>query len=199
MKLKMTVLFVFAAVTAFAQGNLLKGSAFETGKDVLAWNPGHWVHIGPALGDYKKLLPQVSPYCKRMLVQDPKSGRWSMKIKTDKEYHNIKDNKGGVIMVSNSLTQTAAVVPGKYKLTVWVKGKTEKVPGYNALRLFINSTKQDKKVVGLLDHQFKLTDSWVQYQKEITVPAEGSSVTIRFALYGVGEVLLDDVTLEKVQ
>ena len=196
MKLKMTMLLTaFAAVTVFAQGNLLKGSAFETGNDVLAWNPGHWVHIGPSLGDYKKLLPQVSPYCKRMLVQDAKSGRWSMKVVTDKEYHKIKDNKGGVIMVSNSLNQTVAVTLGKYKLTFWVKGKMEKVPGYNALRLFITCTKTSQ----LLDHQFKLTDNWVQFQKEITVPAQGASLQIRFSLYGVGEFQIDDVTLEKVQ
>lgn len=196
MKLKMTMLLTaLAAVSVFAQGNLLKGSAFETANDVLAWAPGHWVHIGPALGDYKKLLPQVSPYCKRMLVQDAKSGRWSMKVVTDKEYHKIKDNKGGVIMVSNSLNQTVAVTPGKYKLTFWVKGKMEKVPGYNALRLFITCTKTSQ----LLDHQFKLTDNWVQFQKEITVPAQGASLQIRFALYGVGEFQIDDVTLEKVQ
>ena len=196
MKLKMTFLLAaFAATSIFAQDNLLKGSAFETGNDVLAWAPGHWVHIGPALGDYKKLLPQVSPYCKRMLVQDAKSGRWSMKVVTDKEYHKIKDNKGGVIMVSNSLNQTVAVTPGKYKLTFWVKGKMEKVPGYNALRLFITCTKTSQ----LLDHQFKLTDNWVQFQKEITVPAQGASLQIRFALYGVGEFQIDDVTLEKVQ
>ena len=98
-------------------------------------------------------------------------------------------------MVSNSLNQTVAVTPGKYKLTFWVKGKMEKVPGYNALRLFLICTKTSQ----LLDHQFKLTDNWVQFQKEITVPAQGASLQLRFALYGVGEFQIDDASLVKVQ
>ena len=198
MKLKLITLLICAASAAFAQ-NLFKGGAFETGADVIAWRPGHWVHISPALGDYIKLLPQVSPYCKRMLVLDPKSGRWSMKVLTDKEFHKIKDNKGGILIVSNSLNQDVDVAPGKYNLSAWVKGKFEKLPGYNALRLFIQCTKEDKKTVSLLDHHFNVTDSWVQFRKEITVPEGGKSIAVRFALYGAGEIQLDDVTLEKVQ
>ena len=199
MKLKMIALLVFSVATIFAQGNLFKGGKFETGNDVLAWQPGHWVHIGPALGDYKKLLPKMSPFCQRQLVLDAKSGRWSIKVATNKASREIKDNKGGIIMVSNSLTQTVNVAPGKYKMLVWVKGKFEKLPGYNALRLFITCNKKDKKVVSLLDHQFKITNSWVLFQKEITVPADGSSLIFRFSLYGVGEIQLDDATLVKIK
>lgn len=199
MKLKMIALLVFSVATIFAQGNLFKGGKFETGNDVLAWQPGHWVHIGPALGDYKKLLPKMSPFCQRQLVLDAKSGRWSIKVATNKASREIKDNKGGIIMVSNSLTQTVNVAPGKYKMSVWVKGKFEKLPGYNALRLFITCNKKDKKVVSLLDHQFKITNSWVLFQKEITVPADGSSLIFRFSLYGVGEIQLDDATLVKIK
>ena len=205
--MKTTALFLAAATALLFPfngvcdpDNLLKGGALETPADLKSWELGHWVHIPADKGDYRILIKEVAPFVSRDLADGGKIGKNALKLTSKAEFLQIKDNDGGDLVVSNYLYQTAPAKPGKYLLTVWMKGKNGPAKGYNAVRCFINLQDVGKKAVNPgVDRQFALTPDWVQQKIDFTVPEKGASLTLRFSLYGVGELFLDDVVVKPLK
>ncbi len=205
MKRTNCILFAAAALALIscgisAQENLLKGGSFETPADIKCWNPGHWVHIDARDGNYLELLKQTAPFCSRKLSPGGKNGKMALNIATRKEFQSIKNNKGGLLTVSNYLLQTVNAAPGQYELTFFAKGKNEAVPGYNALRCFITFSDSAKKGTGTtFDRQLALNPDWKAEKLIFDVPAKAAAFTLRFSLYGAGEVMLDDLSVKKLK
>lgn len=196
--MKKTLILAAALVigsTVSAQANLIKGGSFETPADYKCWSFGHWVHIGPKDGDYRKLLPKVAPFCTRKQTPDGKKGKMALTITSKKEYLQFKNNHGKNLVVSNSANQSIAIKPGKYIIRFQVKGQLDKSAVYSALRLFINFNKPG----GNIDRQVKITKDWTPCQYTFTVPANATTAALRFAFYGTGTVSLDDVEIKAVK
>ena len=180
--------------------NLMKGGSLQTPADLKAWETGHWVHIPADKGDYRLLVKEVSPFISRVLTDGGRDGRKALELISKKEFLRISDKDGGSLTVSNYLFQTVSANPGEYLLSFWLKGRNGPAEGYNAVRCFLQfKNVSGKPVLPGIDRQFILTSEWVQQKIEFRIPENGISFTLRFSLYGVGEMFLDDVIVKPVR
>lgn len=194
------LLLLFSCSGICGPENLVKGGSLQTPADLKAWETGHWVHIPANKGDYRLLIKEVSPFISRVLTDNGRDGRKALELISKGEFLQIRDNDGGCLTISNYLFQTVPAKPGKYLLSFWLKGKNGPAEGYNAVRCFLQFQNVSKKSVPPgIDRQFILTSEWVQQKVEFSVPENGISFTLRFSLYGVGEMFLDNVIVKPVR
>ena len=200
---------------AVPQGvNLLKNSDFEDiNTDINAdlnqrqrpldnWGGIFWVHDGEVSAK-EKMLPLIT---RKISEDNPASGKRCAVFITPPEVSQFRD-EAGKPEISNRIRQNVVVAensePAKYQLTFNSRGKLEKIPGLNSLRVFVDcfdgQEGPESKSIKTEEVGFPLTPAWKNDSVNLIAPAGTRLLVVSLALYGCGEAYLDDVELRIVQ
>ena len=173
--------------------NFVPGGSFESEADFKKWLSSHWVHLAAADGDFNALYKQVQPLAQR----EWKNG--SVRIFTDPKAKELKNAKGQVLMISNRISRNVSVPgTGKYLLSFQLSGKFLPWSGFNGFRVAMRGLDKDNKPCGKEFVQiYPLSEQGAVQKLEIIVPEGTVSVVMDFAMYGIGEAVLDNVSLSK--
>lgn len=108
--------------------------------------------------------------------------------------------------VSGRIRQNLSVEPSaqpvKYQLSLMVKGKSESCPGQNSFRAFVRFLDKpvgERNAAPLredINHAISLPANWELRTLTFIAPPATRQLEIILALYGLGEVNLDDVRLQ---
>ena len=203
--------FVMVGNVAAQQGeNLLKFGDFENVKVDLKqppmnnWAGTFYVHQKDGEALRTKMMPLVT----RQISEDnPASGTRCAVLITPLTVNEFRDAKGKP-EVSNRINQSVTVPettePVKYQLTFKSRGKYENTPGLNSLRAFVmfyNNTErsQGKQLGEVVEVGFPLKPDWQSNSINFVAPAGTRLMFISMALYGCGQVFMDDVELKQLQ
>lgn len=174
--------------------NWISGGSFEKEADFQTWQPSHWVHLAAGDGDFNAFHQQVRPLMRR----EWKNG--AVRFFTDPEIKDIKNAKGGLLMVSNRLSRTVSVPgAGKYLFSFRLSGKFFPWKGFNGFRVALRG--MDRAGGHPLGREYAqiypLSEQGTEQKLEFLVPEGTTAVSIQFAMYGIGEATLDDISLSK--
>jgi hypothetical protein len=189
--------------------NLLKFGDFENVKVDLKqlpmnnWAGTFYVHQK----DGEALRTKMTPLVTRQISEDnPASGTRCVVLITPLTVNEFRDAKGKP-EISNRINQSIIVPettePVKYQLTFKSRGKYENTPGLNSLRAFVmcynNTERSQGKQLGDVEVGFPLKPDWQNNSTNFVAPAGTRLIFISLALYGCGQVFLDDVELKQLQ
>ncbi len=189
--------------------NLLKFGDFENVKVDLKqlpmnnWAGTFYVHQK----DGEALRTKMTPLVTRQISEDnPASGTRCVVLITPLTVNEFRDAKGKP-EISNRINQSIIVPettgPVKYQLTFKSRGKYENSPGLNSLRAFVmcynNTERSQGKQLGDVEVGFPLKPDWQNNSTNFVAPAGTRLIFISLALYGCGQVFLDDVELKQLQ
>ena len=200
--------------TAFG-GNLIKFGDFEDQRVDLKQDPyGNWasrfgVHVPSHNKSQKALVTKIQErITQRISSENPASGDRCAALITPLDVNQYRDDKGAP-MISSRIYQHV-VLPetselAKYRLSFRSRGKLENTPGDNSLISFVSFHDQPKLGGGAkqlertLEMRYAVHHNWRDNNQEFVVPAGTRTFGIVFALYGCGEVYIDDVKLQQVE
>ncbi len=198
--------------TAQQGDNLLKFSDFEDTKVNLQQKPfANWgsnIHAHMATSDNLDIDKKLDACSFRKICTDnPASGARCASLITPLDVNQYRD-VNGTPMISNRITQNTVLTetagPVKYQLTFKLRGKLENTPGLNSFRVFVSFFDKPeqwnaKQLKDALNIEFPLKTDWQDNNLNFVAPEGTRSLSISLALYGCGEVYLDDVELRQVQ
>ena len=190
--------------------NMLKFSDFEDAgtdlqkKPFANWGSSFYVHQKDSEEIKSKIMPLTA---RKISTDNPASGARCAALITPLSVNQYRDAKG-TTMISNRITQNI-VLPEtagqtKYLLTFKLRGRLENTPGLNSFRGFVSffdnpEQWKAKQLKEMLNVGFTVKSDWQDNSLSFIAPAGTRSLNISLALYGCGEVYLDDVKLQPVQ
>lgn len=183
----------FAKKTVQSTGKSLQyipGGEFKTKAEFDSWKKHHWVHIGAKAGNYIQLLKDVKPYIK----YDWKNQEGCIII--DNALHNMKDNFGRGLTVSNRLIKRFPAAPGNHNLTWNAHGTHIKGPAYSGFLVQLAFYDAKGKKVGNTFSQYPtLTNNKKDFRISGIAPEKTAQAEVTFCFYGPGNVSIDNVAL----
>ncbi|MFA7231857.1 MAG: hypothetical protein WC071_11360, partial [Victivallaceae bacterium] len=192
-------------------GNLIADGKFENTDAALTIydSPGKWrkAFYAHARTDQKELATLARKMIPQLLTQEIVAGNAAegnkcVKLGTPAE--TLKYRPEGKLMISNQIKQPIVMPPmsspEKLKLTFKCNGKIENIPGLNSFIVLVYFSDKDKKETRkYVNQQIALSENWQERSVEFIVPSNTCTVAISLALYGCGNVFLDDIKLSKTK
>lgn len=190
--------------------NLLKFSDFEDTKVDLQQKPlGNWasafyVHKREGEEPQSKMATLAS---RKISTENPASGTCCAALITPLAVNQYRD-ANGVPMISNRILQNILLpetaVPVKFQLKFKLRGRLENKPGLNSFHAFVSffdkpEQSKAKQLKKMLNVSFPVKPDWQDNSMNFVAPPGTRSLNISLALYGCGEVYLDDIKLTPMQ
>ena len=194
--------------------NLIQSGGFEeetidfTGGRLNGWGGAQQVHVN-IRSDAERLEVEaqreaLKAAVKRFRTRDnPHSGDWCAALVSPPEIQEMRDADGKP-PVSNRI-QYVVDAPNsdasrKYRLSLFLRGRFAEAPGAKSFSVLIQFWGGDRKETrDTLHETFQtLPVQWERREVEFSAPPGTTRMRINLALYGLGEVYIDDVRLEEV-
>ena len=189
--------------------NLLFEGSFE-GKTLgkkpwKQWQKHYYIHAPKhELPDKKALQAKLDKLVTQKIVSE--DGKKCLELSNPMAI--MKYRPKGKPMISNRVTQYIDLpelnAPAKFQLSLKCRGKINAVPGLNSFRVFaffkdnlkLYKSKDTRK---MLNHALKVSGKWTNGTVSFIAPANTRKLGICLALYGSGQIFIDDVKLIKTK
>ncbi len=189
--------------------NLIFNGDFETNPLAKTpwnqWQNHYYIHAPKhELPDPAALKAKLNPLLTQKIISD--KGKKYLELSSPAAI--MKYRPKGKPMLSNRVSQyidlPALNAPVKFQLSLKYKGKIDNVQGLNSLRVFVffkdniklYKSKDTRKMV---NHALQVSGKWTTGTVSFIAPANTRKLGISLALYGCGQVFIDDVKLIKVK
>lgn len=169
------------------------------------WRKHYTIHAQKhEVPDKKLLQAKLNPLVTQKIVYD----NAKKILKLSSPIAIMKYRPKGKPLLSNRVTQyidlPKLTAPTKFQLSLRYRGKINSVAGANGLYVFaifkdnlkIRKSKDTRKVV---NHAFKVKGKWTNGTVSFIAPVNTRKLGISLALYGSGQVFIDDVKLIKIK
>ena len=165
------------------------------------WGGNLYVHGGTA--ENKK---QIAPSgIRRIVTENPASGKQCLLLRSPAAIQKLRDEKGRP-MISNRISQLITLAPAdhpvKYRVSFKIRGKLENVAGLNGFYGFAecwdNLPYKGKRLTPMIQKSLSVPSGWETRTFDFMAPAGTAAISFSLALYGIGEVCLDDVEMVPV-
>ncbi len=163
------------------------------------WDGCSYVHMDATAGDPTALRNLLRQLCRRETVKS--DGKQNARLINPPELAAGWENP---VRISNRIRQRVAIpvsaADEKYELSFKLRGKAYSVPGWNHPMVFIHPGKNPPEQSWVSNgttqsKTFTFSPDWQQYSVSASVPPGTASLLVDFALYGIGEMEVDDVVL----
>jgi hypothetical protein len=169
------------------------------------WQNHYYIHAPKhELPDPGALRAKLNP----LLTQKIISGKGGKYLELSSPKAIMKYRPKGKPMLSNRVSQYVDLpvlnAPTKFQLLLRYRGKIDNVPGLNAFHVFaffkdnlkLYKSKDTRKMV---NHGLKVSGKWTTGTVSFIAPPNTRKLGISLALYGCGQLFIDDVKLVKTK
>ncbi len=196
-------------------GNLIEQGGFEEPdinvanyKDLAKYKWGGHFYVHSAEQAENDLLPQLSALAiRRIVTANPASGKQCVMLESPMSMQKLQNEQGRPQM-SNRIALWVKVPladnPVKYRVSMKLRGKIEAVPGNNTFIGFAECKDNQlpgkaKSLAPATQQILTVPASWEERSFEFIAPPQTVLVTLSLALYGIGQIYLDDVQMVPVE
>lgn len=189
--------------------NLLFNGDFETKPLAKTpfdqWQNHYYIHAPKhELPDPEALKTKLNPLLTQKIISE--NGEKYLELSSPAAIMQYRPK--GKPMLSNRVSQYIDLpelnTPTKFQLSLKYKGKIENVPGLNSFRVFaffkdnvkLYKSKSTRKDV---NHALQVSGKWTTGTVSFIAPPNTRKLGISLALYGCGQIFIDDVKLIKVK